>query len=110
MAGPYMIRHGVHDMPWSMCACCPAYRASTALQVTFQVPLDLQPYLEVLPKHGVVQGESSFAAQLKLKPLQSLLDEARKEKYYTQSDDRWRMPIHVGVANQVWWEWPINQV
>ena len=78
------------------------YRAPTALQMTFLVPSDLQPYLEVLPIHGVVQGESSFAAQLKFTPIASLLEsDSLKETYYTQEDDIWRMPIQVGVANQV---------
>lgn len=70
--------------------------------MTFQVPPDLQPYLEVLPKHGLVQGESSFAAQLKFVPREELLlTKTIREAYYTKTDDIWRMPIHVGVANQV---------
>lgn len=69
--------------------------------MTFWVPSDLQAHLEVLPKHGIVQGESSFAAQLKFKPLKSLLEQPTSKKYYTPSDDTWKMPIQVGVANQV---------
>lgn len=65
------------------------------------MPAELQPYLEVLPKHGVVQGEASLAAQVKFKPLESLLEQDIKNKYYLVSEDKWRMPVHVGVANQV---------
>ena len=69
--------------------------------MNFQVPSDLQTYLEVKPKNGVVQGEDSFAAQLKFKPLESLLESDTMDKYYTASDDIWKMPVHVGVAFQV---------
>lgn len=74
------------------------HRASTALQVAFQVPVDLQDYVEVSPRHGVVQGDSSFSAQVKFQPVESLLG---LRKYYTPASDKWRMPVHVGVANQV---------
>ena len=43
-------------------------RATTALRVTFNVPKPLQLHMEVLPHHGVVQGQSSFSAQLKFLP------------------------------------------
>ena len=43
-------------------------RATTALRVTFNVPKPLQSHMEVLPHHGVVQGQSSFSAQLKFLP------------------------------------------
>lgn len=69
--------------------------------MTFQVPSDLQPFLELLPKHGVVQGEASLSVQLKFQPLEAMLDREMYERYYTESDDMWRMPVHVGVANQV---------
>lgn len=69
--------------------------------MTFQVPSNLQEYLEVLPRHGLVQGEESFAAQLKFKPQDTLLEEETASKYYTPSDDLWRMPVQVGVAFQV---------
>ena len=91
---------GVDPRP-SLALPLPLSRASTALQVTFQVPSDLQAYLEVLPKHGVVQGEESLAAQLKFKPLARLLEQDTMDKYYTPSDDLWRMPVNVGVAFQV---------
>ena len=67
----------------------------------FQVPSDLQPFLEVLPKHGVVQGEASFAAQLKFTPSQAMLESPCQDTYYTRADAMFRMPIQVGVANQV---------
>lgn len=80
-------------------SCTP--RAPTALQVTFQVPSDLQPYLEVLPKHGVVQGESPFAAQLKFTPSKPLLEPPLQDIYHTPTDGLFRMPVQVGVASQV---------
>ncbi len=74
-------------------------RASTALRVTFQVPSSLQPHLEVLPKHGVVQGESSYSAQLKFTPKASIME----WEGLTQEEGGGTlvMPVEVHVVDQV---------
>ncbi len=77
------------------------HRTSISLQVTFQIPYDLRPYLEVLPKNGIIQGKGSLAAQLKFKPLPPILDPSIKAKYLTESDGYWRMPVAVAVGGQV---------
>jgi hypothetical protein len=48
-----------------------------------------------------VQADATLAAQVKFKPLESIFKEEVKESYYQQSDDKWNMPVHVKVANQV---------
>ena len=71
-------------------------RASTALRVTFRVPPSLQPHMEVLPKYGVVQGESSYSAQLKFTPKASILEwEGLTE------EGALIMPVEVHVVDQV---------
>ncbi len=71
-------------------------RASTALRVTFQVPPSLQHHMEVLPKYGVVQGESSYSAQLKFTPKASILEwEGLTE------EGALIMPVEVHVVDQV---------
>ena len=71
-------------------------RASTALRVTFRVSPSLQPHMEVLPKYGVVQGESSYSAQLKFTPKASILEwEGLTE------EGALIMPVEVHVVDQV---------
>ncbi len=71
-------------------------RASTALRVTFRVPPSLQPHMEVLPKYGVVQGESSYSAQLKFTPKASILEWEGLTK-----EGALIMPVEVHVVDQV---------
>lgn len=95
-----------------MCVC----RATTALRVTFNVPKPLQSHMEVLPHHGVVQGQSSFSAQLKFIPrcvydamvmLLMLYDVVSRVsifsdcKQYFDENNMLSAPLDVQVAEQV---------
>ena len=73
------------------------HRAATALRVTFHPPPELRPHMEILPKHGLVQGESSFSAQLKFKPKPAIFTECSGffNRGYLE------VPVQIEVANQV---------
>lgn len=43
-------------------------RASTALKLTFEVCVEMRKHMEILPKAGFIQAQSSFNAQLKFMP------------------------------------------
>lgn len=43
-------------------------RATTALMLTFEVCLEMRKHMEILPKTGFIQAQSSFNAQLKFLP------------------------------------------
>lgn len=70
-------------------------RSATALRVTFSVPPSFQSHLEVLPKHGMVQGESSYSAQLKFTPRASIMEGL------TGEGGTLVMPVEVHVVDQV---------
>ncbi len=59
------------------------------------MPLSLQCHLEVLPTHGMVQGHSSYSAQLKFTPRASIVKEL------TGKGSTLVMPVEVHVADQV---------
>ena len=67
--------------------------------MTFEVPLILKPHLEVQPKYGVIQGESSYAAQLKFIPKRSILDGSCEQ--FSVEGGSLEMPVEVHVVNQV---------
>ena len=48
-------------------------RANIAQRVQFDVSESMRNHLEILPKNGLVQAESTFSAQLKFFPRDSLL-------------------------------------
>ena len=73
----------------------------TPLRVTFEVPPELQPHLEVVPKHGLVQGNSSFAAQLKFLPKSNILESSDCHKFLDEAMGTRKMPVQVLVADQV---------
>ncbi len=73
-------------------------RAPTALRVTFHVPADLRGQLEVLPEHGLVQGESSFPAQLKFLPIPGIFS---CRKYLELDSGYLDVPLEIRVAGQV---------
>ena len=80
----------------------PACRAAIPLQVTFLVPEPLQEDMEVLPKHGLVQGNSSFSAQLKFLPTKTIFD--RCGSFFMgdeESQHKIEVPMNIQVANQV---------
>ena len=76
------------------------HRSSIALQATFNIPPSLGKYLEILPKHGLVQGESCFAAQLKFLPKNDIYKECSK---YINNEDPHLMeiPVNISVTGQV---------
>ena len=75
-------------------------RATTALRVTFVIPSQLQPHFEVLPEQGLIQGESSFAAQLKFLPQENIYD-GKCNKFLDPTTGNLSVPIQVIVAGQV---------
>uniref|UniRef100_A0AAQ6IMB2 Cilia- and flagella-associated protein 74 n=1 Tax=Anabas testudineus TaxID=64144 RepID=A0AAQ6IMB2_ANATE len=74
-------------------------RASTALRLTFEVCPEMRKHMEILPKTGFIQAQSSFNAQLKFLPRRSLSKDAKK---FFDSDTRvLEVPVAVQVAGQV---------
>ena len=72
-------------------------RGPTALRVSFSLPPELTPHLEILPPHGLVQGAASFAAQIKFLPLAGIFKDC--EKYF--SGDSLTIPAEIRVTDQV---------
>ncbi len=66
--------------------------------MTFHVPADLRGQLEVLPEHGLVQGESSFPAQLKFLPSPGIFS---CRKYLELGSGYLDVPLEIRVAGQV---------
>ena len=79
----------------------PSLRATTPFHVMFEVPPQLQPHLEVVPKHGLVQGQSAFAAQVKFLPKSSILESGDCRRFYDEAGGYYSMPVHIQVADQV---------
>ena len=77
------------------------YRASIPHRVTFTVPSELQAHLEVIPKHGLVQAHSSFAAQLKFLPKPSIQVSPDCLKFCDEGTGAYNIPVEVLVAEQV---------
>ena len=74
--------------------------------MTFAVPPELQTHLEVVPKHGLVQAHSSFAAQLKFLPKPSIQESPECLKFHDEEREGggggvYNMPVEVLVADQV---------
>uniref|UniRef100_A0AAV2M0Z9 Ig-like domain-containing protein n=1 Tax=Knipowitschia caucasica TaxID=637954 RepID=A0AAV2M0Z9_KNICA len=86
---------------WDECyhhCLCVHSRASTALRLTFEVAPGLRKYMEVVPKTGFVQAQSSFKALLKFQPRRSLVEEAGK--MFDQDTGVLETPVEVHVAGQ----------
>ena len=64
-------RHAWNAFPggshW-VCAFSAAFSASIALGIGFEVPAEMRDHLEVLPRHGYVQANSTFSGWIKFKP------------------------------------------
>ncbi|XP_031724564.1 cilia- and flagella-associated protein 74 isoform X4 [Anarrhichthys ocellatus] len=73
-------------------------RASTALKLTFEVCPEMRKHMEILPKTGFVQAQSSFNAQLKFLP-SSLSKDAKK--LFDSDTGVLEVPMMVQVAGQV---------
>ncbi|XP_019852101.1 PREDICTED: cilia- and flagella-associated protein 74-like isoform X2 [Amphimedon queenslandica] len=72
-------------------------RSRTALQATFSIPSLVSDHMEIIPKYGLVQGGSSFTAQLKFLPRPSLLTEESSELF---EGGTLKVPISIIVAGQ----------
>ncbi|GLD45765.1 cilia- and flagella-associated protein 74 isoform X1, partial [Lates japonicus] len=73
--------------------------ASTALKVTFEVCPEMRRHMEILPKTGFIQAQSSFNAQLKFLPRCSLSKDA--QKFFDSDTGVLEVPMTVEVAGQV---------
>ncbi|XP_030278233.1 cilia- and flagella-associated protein 74 isoform X3 [Sparus aurata] len=74
-------------------------RAKTALKLTFEVCPEMRKHMEILPKTGVIQPQSSFNAQLKFLPRCSLSKDAKK--FFDSDTGVLEVPMTVQVAGQV---------
>lgn len=78
-------------------------RSSTPHKITFNLPEELMEHLEVLPRHGVIQANSSFAAQLKFHPKQSIVADC--QQYCSTSggsgEGQVKIPVEITVADLV---------
>ncbi|KAJ8386870.1 hypothetical protein AAFF_G00165710 [Aldrovandia affinis] len=79
-------------------------RSSTALRLTFEVCKELRNHMEVLPKTGFIQAQSSFNAQLKFLPSDhqkrsSLPEDA--ERFFDRETGVLEVPMSIQVADQV---------
>ncbi|CAM9934595.1 unnamed protein product [Lampetra fluviatilis] len=73
-------------------------RATTALRLKFEVCRQLQNYLEVLPKNGYIQAQSTFSAQLKFLPRQSMAVDA--PGYFDKDTCVLEAPVLIRVGDQ----------
>ncbi|XP_073326821.1 cilia- and flagella-associated protein 74 isoform X2 [Pagrus major] len=74
-------------------------RAKTALKLTFEVCPEMRKHMEILPKTGFIQAQSSFNAQLKFLPRCSLSKDAKK--FFDSDTGVLEVPMTVQVAGQV---------
>ncbi|XP_051805300.1 cilia- and flagella-associated protein 74 isoform X1 [Acanthochromis polyacanthus] len=74
-------------------------RASTAMKLTFEVCPEMRKHMEILPKTGFIQAQSSFNAQLKFMPRRSLSTDAKK--FFDSDTGVLEVPMTVQVADQV---------
>ncbi|XP_051760372.1 cilia- and flagella-associated protein 74 isoform X2 [Ctenopharyngodon idella] len=74
-------------------------RASSALRLTFKVCKEMRNHMSILPKTGFIQAKSSFSAQLKFLPRQSLFSDAKS--FFNKDTGVLEVPLTVQVADQV---------
>ncbi|XP_040915235.1 cilia- and flagella-associated protein 74 [Toxotes jaculatrix] len=74
-------------------------RANTALKVTFEVCPEMRKHMEILPKTGFIQAQSSFNAQLKFLPRRSLSRDVKT--FFDSGTGVLEVPMTVQVAGQV---------
>ncbi|XP_053546334.1 LOW QUALITY PROTEIN: cilia- and flagella-associated protein 74 [Bombina bombina] len=73
-------------------------RAKTALRLKFEVCKELKNHMELLPKTGFIQAQSSFSVQLKFLPRISLSQDAGP--YFDNITGVLEVPMMVSVADQ----------
>ncbi|XP_045912230.1 cilia- and flagella-associated protein 74 isoform X3 [Micropterus dolomieu] len=74
-------------------------RASTALKLTFEVCPEMRKHMEILPKTGFIQAQSTLNAQLKFLPRCSLSKDAKR--FFDIDTGVLEVPVTVQVASQV---------
>nr|XP_014348852.1 PREDICTED: cilia- and flagella-associated protein 74 [Latimeria chalumnae] len=73
-------------------------RAKITLRLKFEVCKELRNHMELLPKMGYIQAQSSFSVQLKFLPRHSLQEDAGK--YFDRDTGVLEVPMTVYVADQ----------
>ena len=73
-------------------------RSSLPLQINFSIPSELQKYMDILPKYGLVQAKSLFAAQLKFFPQKCIFNEGTE---FFDTGNVLKVPVTVIVSKQV---------
>ncbi|XP_075460955.1 cilia- and flagella-associated protein 74 [Ascaphus truei] len=73
-------------------------RATTALRLKFEVCKALKNHMELLPKTGFIQAQSSFSVQLKFLPRLSLSGDA--SDYFDKETGVLEAPMTISVADQ----------
>ncbi|KAG9482273.1 hypothetical protein GDO78_011130 [Eleutherodactylus coqui] len=73
-------------------------RATTSLRLKFEVCKELRNHMELLPKTGFIQAQSSFSVQLKFLPRQSLSQDANA--YFDRETGVLEAPLTISVVDQ----------
>ncbi|XP_044137811.1 cilia- and flagella-associated protein 74 [Bufo gargarizans] len=73
-------------------------RATTALRLKFEVCKELRNHMELLPKTGFIQAQSSFSVQLKFLPRHSLSQDAHA--YFDKETGVLEAPLTISVVDQ----------
>ncbi|XP_063273428.1 cilia- and flagella-associated protein 74 isoform X2 [Prinia subflava] len=73
-------------------------RATTTLRLKFEVCRELSKHLELLPKTGSIQPQSSFSAQLKFLPRQSLPEDAGR--YFNAETGILEVPVSILIMDK----------
>ncbi|XP_070615226.1 cilia- and flagella-associated protein 74 isoform X2 [Erythrolamprus reginae] len=73
-------------------------RATSALRLKFEVCKELASYVELLPKTGYIQAQSSFSVQLKFLPRVPLAKDAKK--YFDERTRVLEAPLTIIVSDQ----------
>ncbi|XP_077401217.1 cilia- and flagella-associated protein 74 isoform X6 [Vanacampus margaritifer] len=71
---------------------------STALKITFDLWPEMRKHMEIIPRTGFLQAQSSFTAHLKFVPRNTLAEDA--DKYFDSATGVLEVPMAVQVAGQ----------
>ncbi|XP_077371028.1 cilia- and flagella-associated protein 74 isoform X3 [Festucalex cinctus] len=72
---------------------------STALKLTFDLWPEMRKHMEIIPRTGFLQAQSSFTAHLKFVPRNTLAEDA--DKYFDSATSVLEVPMTVQVAGQM---------
>ncbi|XP_042335788.1 cilia- and flagella-associated protein 74 isoform X2 [Sceloporus undulatus] len=87
----------MYDMLYQDCIVIQS-RATSALRLKFDVCKELANHMELLPKTGYIQAQSSFSVQLKFLPRHSLPEDAAK--YFDEKTRVLQVPMTIIVSDQ----------